>query len=250
MMDQKKIGKFIGDMRKIKGLSQNQLGELIGVTDKTISKWETGSRMPDAAILLELCQILKIDVNELLLGEKLEAENRAEYTKKSEINIVSLVNEINDIHERQEGKKVGSIVGILFIILALLAVLGSSLGISGMINIFDLPTLFYLLGLEVVIIAISGWFRDYKNAWRICFSKNQKSEKEIQLSIQAIKYAGILTAALGCLISTIGIIALLSHMEQFNMLGPSLAQTVLSLFYTAILEIIYVIILFRMKKMA
>lgn len=249
-MDQKKIEKFIVDMRKTKGWSQNQLAELIGVTDKTISKWETGSRMPDASILLELCQILEIDVNELLLGEKLEAENRAEYTKKSENNIVSLVNEINDIHERQEGKRVGTIVGILFIVLAFLAVFGSSLGIGGMINILDLPTLFYLLGLEVVIIAISGWFRDYKNAWRICFGKNQKSEKEIQLSIQAIKYAEILTFALGCLISTIGIIASLSNMEQLNMLGSSLAQTVLALFYAAILEIIYVIILFRMKKMA
>lgn len=69
-MDQIKIGKFIASMRKKQGMSQKQLAERIDVTDKTISKWETGNRMPDASILLKLSSELQINVNELLAGEK------------------------------------------------------------------------------------------------------------------------------------------------------------------------------------
>ena len=65
-MDQIKIGKFIAGMRKKQGLSQKQLAERIDVTDKTISKWETGTRLPDASILLKLSSELQINVNELL----------------------------------------------------------------------------------------------------------------------------------------------------------------------------------------
>ena len=74
-MDQLKIGKFIADCRKQKNLTQMQLAEKIGITDKAISKWERGIAMPDSSIMLELCDILGISVNELLSGEKINMEN-------------------------------------------------------------------------------------------------------------------------------------------------------------------------------
>ena len=74
-MDQLKIGKFIADCRKRKNLTQMQLAEKIGITDKAISKWERGIAMPDSSIMLELCDILGISVNELLSGEKINMEN-------------------------------------------------------------------------------------------------------------------------------------------------------------------------------
>ena len=74
-MDQIKIGKFIADCRKQKGLTQMQLSEKLGITDKAISKWERGIAMPDSSIMLELCDILCISVNELLSGEKIIMEN-------------------------------------------------------------------------------------------------------------------------------------------------------------------------------
>ena len=82
-MNQMKIGKFIASMRKEQGLSQKQLAERIGVTDKTISKWETGNRLPDASILLKLSQELHIDVNELLAGEAFSSKefSAEEYVK-------------------------------------------------------------------------------------------------------------------------------------------------------------------------
>ena len=74
-MDQLKIGKFIAECRKQKGLTQMQLSEKLGITDKAISKWERGISMPDASIMLEVCGILGISVNELLCGEKINMGN-------------------------------------------------------------------------------------------------------------------------------------------------------------------------------
>ena len=74
-MDQLKIGKFIAECRKQKGLTQMQLSEKLGITDKAISKWERGISIPDASIMLEVCGILGISVNELLSGEKINMEN-------------------------------------------------------------------------------------------------------------------------------------------------------------------------------
>ena len=68
-MDQIKIGRFIQERRKENGLTQLQLAELLGITDRAISKWETGRTLPDSSIMLELCAILKISVNDLLSGE-------------------------------------------------------------------------------------------------------------------------------------------------------------------------------------
>lgn len=74
-MNQLKIGTFIADCRKDNNLTQVQLAEKLGITDKAISKWERGIAMPDSSIMLKLCDILGISVNELLSGEKIVMEN-------------------------------------------------------------------------------------------------------------------------------------------------------------------------------
>ena len=74
-MDQLKIGRFIAECRKQKNLTQMQLAEKLGITDKAVSKWERGVAMPDSSIMLMLCDILGINVNELLSGEKISMEN-------------------------------------------------------------------------------------------------------------------------------------------------------------------------------
>ncbi|MBP0980190.1 MAG: helix-turn-helix transcriptional regulator, partial [Oscillospiraceae bacterium] len=74
-MNQIKIGKFIAECRKKANLTQMQLAEKLGITDKAISKWERGITMPDTSIMLELCDILCVSVNELLSGEKIDMEN-------------------------------------------------------------------------------------------------------------------------------------------------------------------------------
>ncbi len=77
-MDQEKVGRFIGSERKKLGITQEQLGEMLGVTNKTISRWETGRYMPDIDKLQELSSILCVSVNELLSGEHIEEKAQIE----------------------------------------------------------------------------------------------------------------------------------------------------------------------------
>ena len=77
-MDQIEIGKFIAECRKNKNLTQAQLAEELNVTDRAISKWETGKAMPNFDIMLDLCSILGINVNELLCGEMIDVEHKDE----------------------------------------------------------------------------------------------------------------------------------------------------------------------------
>ena len=87
MMDQIKIGKFIVECRKKNKLTQMQLAEKLNITDRAISKWENGRSLPDSSIMLELCNELKISVNELLSGEVIDMK---EYDKKSEELLLEL----------------------------------------------------------------------------------------------------------------------------------------------------------------
>ena len=74
-MDQIKIGKFIAEQRRNAKLTQAQLAEKLNVTNRAVSKWETGRSLPDSSIMLPLCEILEISVNELLSGEKINMED-------------------------------------------------------------------------------------------------------------------------------------------------------------------------------
>ena len=74
-MQQQKIGKFIAEKRKQKGLTQLQLAEKLCITDRAVSKWETGRSMPDYSIMLLLCEVLDMSVNELLNGEVINMDN-------------------------------------------------------------------------------------------------------------------------------------------------------------------------------
>ncbi len=116
-MDQVKIGKFISDERKAKGYTQKHLSEVLGISDKTISKWECGNGFPEASLLLPLCNELEITVNELLTGERISQQN---YKKKAEENMVNM------IREKEENKQkillttmIGVISTITFVTLLL-----------------------------------------------------------------------------------------------------------------------------------
>ena len=86
-MDQEKIGKFIASCRKEAGLTQAALAEKLNITDRAVSKWENGKSLPDASLMLDLCNFLKINVNELLSGERLDMEN---YKEMAEENLLQL----------------------------------------------------------------------------------------------------------------------------------------------------------------
>lgn len=87
-MDLIKIGTFIAERRKIKKLTQTELAEKLNITDRAVSKWENGKSMPDSGIMLKLCDILEITVNELLNGECIKMENYNEILEKNLLDIV------------------------------------------------------------------------------------------------------------------------------------------------------------------
>ncbi len=89
-MEQEKIGEFIAAQRKEKHMTQKQLGEALGISDKAISKWECGKGLPDISIMVPLCELLEINVNELLSGEHLTGDS---YSKKAEENMMHLIQE-------------------------------------------------------------------------------------------------------------------------------------------------------------
>ena len=90
-MDQIKIGKFIAENRKKQNLTQGQLAEKLGITDRAVSKWENGRAMPDSSLMLDLCSILNISVNELLSGEVIGMENS---NKKNEQLLLDIAKEV------------------------------------------------------------------------------------------------------------------------------------------------------------
>ena len=96
-MDQVKIGKFIAECRKKTNLTQMQLAEKLNITDRAISKWETGKSLPDSSIMLELCDILGISVNDLLCGEIVAMAN---YNKELENNLLEIIKQKEQADKR------------------------------------------------------------------------------------------------------------------------------------------------------
>lgn len=91
-MDQEKIGRFIANCRKQRKMTQSELGEKLGVTEKSVSNWENGRNMPDLSLFKPLCNELNITLNDLLSGEKVTEK---EYREKLEENIINTIDYTN-----------------------------------------------------------------------------------------------------------------------------------------------------------
>ena len=154
-MDQIKIGRFIAERRRLQGLTQAQLAEKLNITDRAVSKWETGRSLPDATLMLALCEILGISVNELLSGEKVTMENNQE---KNEQLLLEMAKEIE-----RKNKTIWSAMWIIMIVsmLALFAGLFAAaffvpegpwqlVVILAVVVVFLIPC-FYALKLEVSV---------------------------------------------------------------------------------------------------
>lgn len=120
-MDQIKIGMFISELRKEKGLTQAALAEKLNITDRAVSKWERGISLPDSSTMLPLCEILGINVNELLTGERIDMEN---YNKKAEEIILEMTR-----MKEQRDKELLSLeifIGVLVTVIFLVCILTAS----------------------------------------------------------------------------------------------------------------------------
>lgn len=113
-MDQVKIGKFIAECRKKNQLTQVQLAEKLNITDRAVSKWERGKSMPDSSIMLELCKILKISVNDLLSGEVVTMDA---YNENLEKNLLEAVKQKQEADKRLLSLE--TLIGIFSVIILL-----------------------------------------------------------------------------------------------------------------------------------
>ena len=125
-MDQVKIGRFIAQRRKANNMTQMQLAEKLGITDRAVSKWETGKSLPDVAIMPELCGLLNITINDLFNGEVVVMED---YKEKSEKLLIEMAK------QKEQADKNLLALEILIGVLSIIILLGFTFAAS----FFDMP---------------------------------------------------------------------------------------------------------------
>lgn len=149
-MDQLKVGKFISTNRKLKHMTQRKLADILGISDKTISKWETGNGLPEVSLMLPLCEALDISVNELLSGEKLSIIN---YQEKAEDNMLSLLKE-NEANRKRLFQTIVSIVTTIIASVSLI-MMASFLNLNTIIRIFLISIALIIIILSIISIILT-----------------------------------------------------------------------------------------------
>lgn len=143
-MNQVKIGKFIAERRKKSGLTQMQLAEKLGITDRAVSKWERGKSMPDSSVMLELCAVLKISVNDLLCGEIVTMEN---YNKELESKLLEM------IKQKEQADKRLLTIEIVMVIVCLIPLLVAVVLASVLTLAEETETIIVLAGIIPLLVA-------------------------------------------------------------------------------------------------
>ncbi|WP_051656578.1 helix-turn-helix domain-containing protein [Butyrivibrio sp. AE3004] len=252
MLDQTKTGMFICDLRKEKGLTQKQLADEIGVSDKTISKWENGHGMPDTSIMPDLCRVLEININELLSGEHLTTEN---YNGKAEDNMVKLIKNSEDEKKKEQGRVIGTIIGLFLLVLFLyIIILVSSGGSNQVLWFLDAPSLVAVLGFQLIGLAASGQFYNFFRGIKITFAPKSVPSEELPALAQRLEYAvgfGIrLTILAGAISSLIGFVLTMQNLSSPETIGPTMAVCVLTLFYACLIALFMYVIKGRLHRIS
>ena len=154
-MDMIKVGRFISTKRKEQNLTQMQLADKLSITDRAVSKWECGKALPDSSIMIELCEILNISVNELLTGEEIEMEK---YDKQVEQNLIEMVKQKEESDKR-----------LLNIEIVLMAIsITFFIAIIAIVSFVDMPLW------AKIVIGIGGFIQLLASTL-ICFRIEQKA---------------------------------------------------------------------------
>ena len=148
-MNQEKIGNFIAKTRKAKKLTQAELAEKLGVTDRAVSNWENGKNMPDLSLFKPLCDILEITINELISGENL---NNKEYNEKLEENIINTIDYIDKKNIKSDDRK-----SILLLVVAIIAISFSNV----VFNTYEGDEYLVVVGMILAIYSIKRFFIKY-----------------------------------------------------------------------------------------
>lgn len=238
-MNQTEIGKFIAKCRKEKKLTQAQLAERLGIIDRAVSKWETGKSLPDSSIMLELCEILEITVNELLSGEEIDMER---YEKKADENLIALKRK----DENNMTKNV--VISILFSVMLLIGImvcLICNIAISGNLTWSLIP---------VISIAFT-WVISFPG---IILGKRGIIVSLISLSVFIIPYLFLLSSLLkakelfsiGAVMAIVSIVFLWIIAAVFNRVGKTRKMIALGIIFLSAIPFMFIINVILSKMIA
>lgn len=228
-MDQIKIGKFIAEMRKEQNLTQIDLAEQLGISNKTISKWECGNGMPDYSVMESLCEILKINVNELLSGERLPSKD---YNKKAEENMMSLIQESSEKGKWTRNEFLKSMLGMIILWITLVLMIITCGGVGAILNFMDVPSVLYVLLSSFIVLATSGLWNDFWRAFQYVWGEQDITDvSQVKKSILALKTGMRVFVLCGLVMSCVSFVVIYRQLDTLETLGPLMALTILSTFY-------------------
>ena len=230
IMDYEKIGRFIAEKRKEKGMTQKELANQLGIGDKAVSKWETGRGMPDNSIMLPLCSLLGINVNELLMGETLSEKD---YNESTEDIILTLMEEKESLKKKNKRNLFSfALVILLAAILFFLTTTplqSSELSHLGVLLYFYDP--FALVADMILVLVmllatgnVKAFFRSF-----LLMRKDDVDRNKLFSSLQAVKLAIASFLLGGGVLTLIDIIFMLGTMDKA--LGIEVSISLLTMLY-------------------
>ena len=239
-MNTNEIGKFISNLRKEHNMTQKQLAELLCVSDKAVSRWETGKGLPDTATMPLLCKTLGVTMNELLSAERLTENN---YHEKAEENIVQLMRITEDNKKEEKNLILRTILGMIALVSVILGVIYFSGGLGLLISLMDLPSMLVLLTASMLMIGLGGQMKYFWISFGMALTVRtddaiEKKKVEIQRCIFALKYAMKTFVYVSMVVFIITLVVILIQKNaDFNILKNNLAVASIIILYAALINI-------------
>ncbi len=250
-MDQEKIGRFLSELRKEQGLTQQQLADSIGVSNKTISKWECGKGMPEMSSIMPLCRTLQININELISGERLPEDG---YSMKAEENMMNLIQETEHSKKKSRNSISFFCATIISLVLGIGLTIISNLGIKNGTFFLDMPTLLPMLIVTLLFLMGTGLGRPLLQAFTIVAGKKEVSKAETQQSQAAMKLASNALLSMGIFESCVGFMGIMSHGMNSSLFAETLFVSIpialLGIFYGLIGFLLLLPIRMKLESMS
>ena len=235
MLNQEKTGKYIAEKRKQMGMTQKQLAEQVGITDKAVSKWERGKSIPDSMVMEELCRTLQITMNEY-------------YSDRAEENIRDLLEESSEQKKSSKIVMICLAAGFAAILIGLYATSMYFYGLSDIIAFIDIPSLFFIIGIVLVILVLAGAVIPFVKAFIICFGKAEAGEEQLRRSAGAVKITLVLNLLVGAFIFAGQVILMLSTASETEEVFRKLSVQLVTIWYSVLLDLLLIPVLYRLQR--
>ncbi len=249
MFDQEKTGKYIAEKRKKMGMTQKQLAEQVGITDKAVSKWERGKSIPDSMVMEELCRTLQININEFFSGEDILDEH---YSGRAEENMRELIKESDVQRKRSKTVILCLAIGFLFVTVAVFVGLYATSmygsGLNDMTRFVDVPSQLFLVGIVSGLLGLSGAAADFARAFPLCFGKAETDPGQAKRSAGAVKTVMVLNLLAGAFLFLGQLIPILSKVGDAEELLRTVSVLLLTVWYGVALDLLLMPVLYRLKR--